>query len=584
MGMEPFVQAGADTFKPLLATIPDPVDNLRQALAFKVGLAAKQAETQQAVAQSREISRKLDRQQLFQQDLAHVQGNPSPQNVSALMMKYPEFADQVKGAWDVKDKAARDADLTSVGQVYAPALSGDWTTAAKAAHDRYDADKTAGQTTPEDDQFIKLVDTAAGGDKQAQKQVLTQLGMHAAAAAGPDHFASVYGALKGGYTLGPGEVRMDDNGNVISHSPMIKGDDGGLYDWNSVMGDGKSTIAAPNAPVVAGKSVTPAAAAVASTLTSAGLPAPVVAGFMGNFHVEGGYDGAQGDGGSASGIAQWHSDRAAQFEKVIGKPVTEATPAEQAQFVAWEMKNPEAAGMTVKQRDAIMAAKTPRQAAALIDQFYERSSGDDRQVRMSAADAFAGGGNSTGPRPLLPGKRPTVRDLTAAEVSSTGRDSSHKWQIDESTGKITDAGPAEGGAGGPLKPNALEPATIAYIKTGKMPAGMGGQALKNQILNNVPAIMDRYGLSADDIPSIQQQFGADSAAFKQRVGQLSYMRQSLGKLNQHAHDMASLIKAVPAQGFKPFNWITQGVEGQFSNSTITQLQAVFPCSRRKWRA
>jgi hypothetical protein len=36
-----------------------------------------------------------------------------------------------------------------------------------------------------------------------------------------------------------------------------------------------------------------------------------VAGFMGNFHVEGGYDGAQGDGGSASGIGQWHADRAA---------------------------------------------------------------------------------------------------------------------------------------------------------------------------------------------------------------------------------------------------------------------------------
>jgi hypothetical protein len=99
-------------------------------------------------------------------------------------------------------------------------------------------------------------------------------------------------------------------------------------------------------------------ATVASTLTSAGLPAPVVAGFLGNFHAEGGYDGAQGDGGSASGIAQWHSDRAATFERVAGKPVTEATPEEQAKFVAWEMKNPKAAGMTVAQRDAIMAAKT----------------------------------------------------------------------------------------------------------------------------------------------------------------------------------------------------------------------------------
>jgi hypothetical protein len=80
---------------------------------------------------------------------------------------------------------------------------------------------------------------------------------------------------------------------------------------------------------------------------------------MGNFHAEGGYDGAQGDGGSASGIGQWRGERAANFERVIGKPVTEASHEEQAKFVAWEMQNPEAAGMTVKQRDAILAAKTP---------------------------------------------------------------------------------------------------------------------------------------------------------------------------------------------------------------------------------
>jgi hypothetical protein len=56
MGMEPFVaRASADTFGPLVASIPDPIENLQQAIAFKVGIAAKQAETQQAVAQSREI-------------------------------------------------------------------------------------------------------------------------------------------------------------------------------------------------------------------------------------------------------------------------------------------------------------------------------------------------------------------------------------------------------------------------------------------------------------------------------------------------------------------------------------------------
>ena len=86
------------------------------------------------------------------------------------------------------------------------------------------------------------------------------------------------------------------------------------------------------------------------------------------------------------GLAGSASYSAATFQRVIGKPVTEATPAEQAQFVAWEMKNPEAAGMTVAQRDAILNAKTPAEAAALIDKHYERSSGRDRNVRMAAAD------------------------------------------------------------------------------------------------------------------------------------------------------------------------------------------------------
>jgi hypothetical protein len=152
---------------------------------------------------------------------------------------------------------------------------------------------------------------------------------------------------------------------------------------------------APAGAAPTGVGMSPKAVEVASTLSAAGLPAPVVAGFMGNFHVEGGYDGAQGDGGSASGIGQWHSDRAATFQRVIGKPVMEASPAEQARFVLWEMQNPQAAGMTVAQRDKILAAKTPAEAAALIDQHYERSSGRDRQGRIAAANAFAGGSAPT---------------------------------------------------------------------------------------------------------------------------------------------------------------------------------------------
>ena len=134
-----------------------------------------------------------------------------------------------------------------------------------------------------------------------------------------------------------------------------------------------------------------APSAVASTLATA-LPAPVVAGFLGNFEAEGGYGGGKGDGGTAAGIAQWRGERQTNFQRVIGKPVSEATPEEQARFVLWEMQNPQAAGMTIEQRDAILNARTPAEAAALIDQHYERSDGRHRQKRVAAAERFAGGG------------------------------------------------------------------------------------------------------------------------------------------------------------------------------------------------
>jgi hypothetical protein len=116
----------------------------------------------------------------------------------------------------------------------------------------------------------------------------------------PDKFNETYGSLnkdKGGFTLDAGATRYDSEGHVVAESPYIKTADGGILERdNPGGGDPASTVAA-------GGSVSPAASSVATALASSGLPAPVVAGFMGNFHAEGGYDGAQGDGGSASGIA-----------------------------------------------------------------------------------------------------------------------------------------------------------------------------------------------------------------------------------------------------------------------------------------
>lgn len=127
---------------------------------------------------------------------------------------------------------------------------------------------------------------------------------------------------------------------------------------------------------------------LSNQFTSAGFNPNVIAGFLGNFHVEGGYEGAKGDGGKAAGIAQWRDERRENFKKMFGKDPSEASIEDQAKFVIWEMENPAKAGMTKAQRDKILKAKTAEEAAELIDKFYERSSGKHRKERVEAATSF----------------------------------------------------------------------------------------------------------------------------------------------------------------------------------------------------
>lgn len=128
-------------------------------------------------------------------------------------------------------------------------------------------------------------------------------------------------------------------------------------------------------------------AAVLSQGTVAGKPISdvVIAGALGNFHVEGGYGGALGDNKSASGIAQWRGERRNNFRAMFKKDPHEATYAEQAQFIVWELNNPGKAGMTVEGRNAILNARTPEEAAALWEKHYERSAGHHNTQRQTAA-------------------------------------------------------------------------------------------------------------------------------------------------------------------------------------------------------
>ena len=118
----------------------------------------------------------------------------------------------------------------------------------------------------------------------------------------------------------------------------------------------------------------------------------IAAGIVGNLMVEsGGFDPnviagkRKGDQGKAFGVAQWHPDRQANFQKAFGKPIAGSSLTEQLQFIEWELNNTE-----TKAKKRLLGARTAEDAAEIFDRHYERSSGQHRQRRIDEASRLFG--------------------------------------------------------------------------------------------------------------------------------------------------------------------------------------------------
>lgn len=99
------------------------------------------------------------------------------------------------------------------------------------------------------------------------------------------------------------------------------------------------------------------------------------AGVAGNIWVESGFNPqAVGDKGKAHGIAQWHPDRRR------GINILNTTYEDQVTHLINELKGPE-----IRALSALKSTNTPTQAAAIVDELYERSSGAHRKARQDKA-------------------------------------------------------------------------------------------------------------------------------------------------------------------------------------------------------
>lgn len=187
------------------------------------------------------------------------------------------------------------------------------------------------------------------------------------------------------------------------------------------------------------------------------------AGIVGNLQAESGKNlrtDARGDNGQAYGIAQWHPDRQARFQQVMGVPIRQSTFQQQLQFVDWELKNSE------KQAGNILkSAQSAEQAASLLDKYYERSSGAHRGERMSNARALM---NVKGESSPTTPATPTAGVTTPGSITNNTTTTNTTTNVTPSS---TAAGPTQIPA--PVGPmGQINPESAATGGNGRLPESM----------------------------------------------------------------------------------------------------------------
>jgi len=123
------------------------------------------------------------------------------------------------------------------------------------------------------------------------------------------------------------------------------------------------------APAAGGKGASNQEQAAMAYFQAQGWSREQAAGLAANIKRESAFNaGAVGDNGKAYGIAQWHPDRQAEFQKKFGKPIQGSTLEDQMAFMHYELTQGNERGAGAKLRGTSNAAD----AAAAVSMHYER--------------------------------------------------------------------------------------------------------------------------------------------------------------------------------------------------------------------
>ncbi|WP_280400544.1 phage tail tip lysozyme [Nocardia carnea] len=179
-----------------------------------------------------------------------------------------------------------------------------------------------------------------------------------------------YAKLEGKSTEVPAQ-NWSDSGGAAPYVPGLT-DTGSAYSNDSPqpIGEGEKAQVEEMYQYLLEKGFTPAQAA----------------GILGNLQVESGFDtGAYNPGEGAIGLAQWLGGRRENLEAFAaskGKPVTDWRT--QIDFMVHELNGSESGAMS-----KLKSTTSAGAAAAVFDQYYERSSGEARGQRIANAESIA---------------------------------------------------------------------------------------------------------------------------------------------------------------------------------------------------
>lgn len=168
---------------------------------------------------------------------------------------------------------------------------------------------------------------------------------------------------------------------------------------------------------------------VISLLEEKGWNRQQAIGLAANIHAESAFNpAAVGDGGKAYGLAQWHPDRQAEFEKTYGKSIVGSSLEEQVAFMDHELRQ----GREQSAGKRLLATKTAAEAASVVSTYYERPADTTGEASKRARIALSFGGEAA------PGGLPSLKADRPAKVKATD-------PLDQATLSVINMTPAMSG-------------------------------------------------------------------------------------------------------------------------------------------